>query len=65
MSLVCPEGFYGNHCMEPCLCSSPNFVCHAAKGCICRVGFTGEDCSISLAEQRVQKATFESVLKIL
>lgn len=41
---VCPEGFYGKHCMEFCSCPSPQFVCHAARGCICRLGFDGIDC---------------------
>lgn len=30
--------------MEFCSCPSPQFVCHAAHGCVCRVGFTGTDC---------------------
>lgn len=42
--LVCPEGFYGLHCMEFCSCLSPQFVCHAAHGCICRQGFVGTNC---------------------
>lgn len=37
-------GFYGKHCMEFCSCASPQFVCHAAHGCVCRVGFSGTDC---------------------
>lgn len=37
-------GFYGPHCMEFCSCPSPQFVCHAAHGCVCRVGFSGTDC---------------------
>lgn len=37
-------GFYGKHCMEFCSCPSPQFVCHAAHGCVCRVGFSGTDC---------------------
>lgn len=41
---VCPEGFYGQHCMDFCSCSSPQFVCHVAYGCICRQGFMGTDC---------------------
>lgn len=41
---VCPEGLYGVHCMEYCSCPSVQFVCHAAKGCICRIGYTGVDC---------------------
>lgn len=38
------SGFYGKHCMEFCSCPSPQFVCHAAHGCVCRVGFRGTDC---------------------
>lgn len=41
---VCPEGTYGQFCMEFCACPSKQFVCHAIKGCICRAGFIGEDC---------------------
>lgn len=37
-------GFYGKHCMESCSCPSPQFVCHAAQGCVCRVGYIGTDC---------------------
>lgn len=42
--LVCPEGLYGLHCMEACSCTSPQKVCHAAYGCVCRQGFIGDDC---------------------
>lgn len=41
---MCPEGFYGQHCMEFCSCTSTQFVCHVAYGCICRQGFAGTDC---------------------
>lgn len=37
-------GFFGKHCMDFCSCPSPQFVCHAAHGCVCRVGFSGTDC---------------------
>lgn len=38
---VCPEGYYGDHCMEPCECKNDFFVCHPADGCICRHGYAG------------------------
>lgn len=38
---VCPEGYYGDHCMEPCECKNDFFMCHPAEGCICRHGYTG------------------------
>jgi hypothetical protein len=38
---VCPEGYYGDHCMMPCECPNENFLCHAKDGCVCRQGFTG------------------------
>lgn len=38
------EGFYGKHCMDFCSCPSPQFVCHAAHGCVCRIGYIGTDC---------------------
>lgn len=34
--------------MTPCECKNDNFMCHAAKGCTCRHGFTGENCDQSL-----------------
>lgn len=30
--------------MNSCQCRSAQFVCHAAHGCVCRVGFSGSDC---------------------
>lgn len=30
--------------MEECSCASPQFVCHAARGCVCKSGFDGIDC---------------------
>lgn len=47
---ICPEGLYGAHCMEYCSCPSTQFICHAAKGCICRIGFTGSDCLTPMTE---------------
>lgn len=52
--LVCPEGYYGQHCLGECACKSDRFVCHAAHGCICRQGFTGEDCSKSKHDAQEQ-----------
>lgn len=42
---MCPEGYFGQHCLGECACKSERFVCHAAHGCICRQGFIGDDCS--------------------
>ena len=39
---VCPEGHYGDHCMEACNCPGPNFLCHPAEGCKCKIGFKGK-----------------------
>lgn len=41
---VCPEGYYGLHCIESCQCKSDKFVCHVKEGCVCRQGFRGENC---------------------
>lgn len=51
---MCPEGLYGLHCMAACSCNSPQKVCHAAYGCVCRQGFKGDDCLTSTrnAEQQ-------------
>lgn len=45
---VCPEGYYGDHCMKPCECPNENFVCHPADGCVCRQGYAGDDCDQQL-----------------
>lgn len=37
---VCPEGYFGDSCMEACKCRE-NFVCHPVEGCVCRHGYTG------------------------
>lgn len=58
--LVCPEGFYGEHCMRSCQCASPNFVCQATDGCVCRKGFSGENCDLTKAEQHIQEAERDS-----
>lgn len=52
---VCPEGYYGDHCMTPCECKNDNFVCHPAEGCICRHGYTGENCNSTLYASTVQE----------
>ena len=41
VNLVCPEGYYGDHCMEPCDCKNDFYICHPVDGCICRHGYTG------------------------
>lgn len=41
--------------MESCNCAAGNFVCHAAKGCVCSNGYTGEKCDKSLAEAKVHQ----------
>uniref|UniRef100_A0A3P9PU63 Platelet endothelial aggregation receptor 1 n=1 Tax=Poecilia reticulata TaxID=8081 RepID=A0A3P9PU63_POERE len=41
---TCPHGFYGDGCMEPCLCVNGG-VCDSATGrCHCSPGFTGVHC---------------------
>jgi len=47
---VCPEGYFGDHCLNPCECDSENFICDPAKGCVCRVGYFGRDCGAPSAE---------------
>lgn len=49
-STVCPEGYYGDHCMNPCECPNDNFMCHPARGCICRHGYTGRTCEDTLVK---------------
>lgn len=39
--IVCPEGYYGDHCMEPCDCKNDNFLCQPADGCKCKHGYGG------------------------
>lgn len=56
---VCPEGFFGEHCMSLCDCSS-QFVCHAAKGCVCRKGYTGKDCETSSEDAQKIESERES-----
>lgn len=40
--------------MQPCECLNDNFLCHAAEGCICKHGFTGDKCDESNILQRLQ-----------
>lgn len=42
---MCSKGNYGNDCLEVCACKSDKFVCNATLGCMCRDGFTGDDCN--------------------
>jgi hypothetical protein len=53
--LVCPEGYFGDHCMTPCECKNDNFMCHPAQGCICRHGYAGKDCDESIVLSRVRQ----------
>lgn len=45
--------------MNACTCKSENFVCDPMRGCVCRLGFTGSECFINLADQRVGQANIE------
>lgn len=47
---VCPEGYFGEHCMETCNCKSEGFICSPAEGCICRYGHEGENCDRKISE---------------
>lgn len=38
--------------MNPCECKNDNFICHPSEGCICRHGFTGENCNSTLYQAR-------------
>lgn len=40
--------------MESCNCPPGNYACHAARGCVCSVGYYGEKCDKSRAEAKVQ-----------
>lgn len=40
--------------MTPCECKNDNFVCHPAEGCICRHGFTGDNCDTTLYALQTQ-----------
>lgn len=51
--------------MLTCACPSQNFVCHAAKGCVCRQGFTGVNCDVPTVVQLVQEAEIESKFEII
>jgi len=37
-SKVCPEGFYGDHCLSSCKCPTLNHVCDPVNGCVCKYG---------------------------
>jgi hypothetical protein len=52
---ICPEGYFGDHCMTPCECKNDNFMCHPAQGCICRHGYAGKDCDESIVLSRVRQ----------
>lgn len=40
----CPEGTYGDNCMEICQCDSTQYICDNIHGCMCRSGYSGDDC---------------------
>lgn len=51
MISVCPEGYFGDHCMQPCNCSSEgNWVCDPVHGCMCHRGYIGDKCDIQASE---------------
>lgn len=53
---VCPEGYYGLQCVEPCNCNRKgNFVCHPVSGCVCKAGFAGSNCDLRIVEGQVQE----------
>lgn len=62
---VCPEGFYGNHCMDACECPAGNFLCHAARGCVCMVGWSGKNCDERMAQARIDEGSSGSVLAVV
>lgn len=40
--------------MTPCECKNDFFLCHPAEGCICRHGYTGDNCDQQLYARTVQ-----------
>lgn len=42
--LVCTEGYYGDHCMQPCQCPNENYICNPFRGCECKIGYGGDLC---------------------
>lgn len=46
---VCPDQYYGDHCMSICNCPSEKFICHAVDGCVCRHGYTGTSRTLYLS----------------
>lgn len=53
----CPEGRYGDRCLQPCVCYNGAVCDHIDGSCICAPGFTGEKCEV-----RVQRVYKEFVL---
>lgn len=67
--IVCQDGNYGLHCLEVCSCKSDRFFCNNTLGCVCREGFTGDDCSIrngsSLRQERSEAGVESAVWMIV
>lgn len=60
---VCPEGYYGLQCVEPCNCNRKgNFVCHPVNGCVCKAGFAGSTCELRIVEGQVQEPPGKNIL---
>ncbi len=43
-SETCPDGFFGDNCINVCSCPNKNFQCDPVQGCVCKNGFTGKNC---------------------
>ncbi|TGZ54286.1 Multiple epidermal growth factor-like domains protein 10, partial [Temnothorax longispinosus] len=59
---ICPEGYYGHHCLETCECKNEFFRCHSVEGCICRQGYTGENCDVQLFSRNIQEKDIKDIL---
>jgi len=46
--------------MMPCECPNENFLCHAKDGCVCRQGYTGENCDTLQYSKNVQEKESEN-----
>ncbi|CAG0884768.1 unnamed protein product [Darwinula stevensoni] len=52
--VFCPEGYFGDHCIQACQCPNQNFRCHPVEGCTCRAGYTGKECNIPVVLPNIQ-----------